>query len=138
MIKLVLFLLIRESQNFNNEILNQGIIFIIVILILMLAGVFFIVANYKKNFDLKRQELFMQISYLKSQDENLKKDFANLKEKLERDEKIWRRWEEEKNKLNQEIEKLKQQLQNLQIKLNVKKDDVIIEYYMNDKTDSDE
>ena len=138
MIKLVLFLLIRESQNFNNEILNQGIIFIIVILILMLAGVFFIVANYKKNFDLKRQELFMQINYLKSQDENLKKDFANLKEKLERDEKIWRRGEEEKNKLNQEIEKLKQQLQNLQIKLNVKKDDVIIEYYMNDKTDSDE
>jgi hypothetical protein len=117
----------------ENLILFAAILFVVI----ASAVIYIIAYKYKKNFAYKRDALLMKINLLKQNNETLKKEIENLSKertilqsKLREGEKEWSNWLEEKKKLEQENIDLKNQL------LNFKKNgDIIIEYYMNDKSE---
>jgi peptidoglycan hydrolase CwlO-like protein len=108
------------------------ILFALVLLAIILVGIYLIITHYKKDSDFKWHDLTARINSLKLQKDNLAAELVNLKEKVEKDEKKWSEWKAEKEKLIQEIEDLKKQMLEITKKKDDTKNDVIIEYYMND------
>lgn len=115
---------------------NLFLYLVILILVVAFGVLYFIADKYKKNFAFKRDALIMKINLLKKNNETISKELedytkeiADLQLKLKDIENERNSWIEEKKKLEEEIKDLKIKTQDFN-----KKDDIVIEYYMNKKS----
>ena len=99
-------------------------------------GIFFVTRYFKKKIVLNHDSLSGKISFLEEQNRILLKEqnarsseITALKEQLKEVENKLNQWFTEKAELEQEIQFLKDQMQK-----SPKNDDIIIEYYMNEKS----
>jgi hypothetical protein len=90
--------------------------------------------NSKKNFAFKKEALMEEIRKLKKQNETQAEEINALTIKLADGEKQWNAWTIDKNLLIEENESLKLQIKNsLKIESD-EKEDIIIEYYLNENS----
>lgn len=108
------------------------LLFAIVVIVMVLAGVYLIIIHYRKDLDYKHYELAAQANALYVQNEKLVIEIKKLKEKLEKEGNEWSEWKLANEKLVREIEDLKKQIQEINQKGGDSKKEVIIEYYMKD------
>lgn len=102
-------------------------------IVVVLIAVYFIMDKYKKNFAFKKDALMKKITQLSEENKILSKELAGLKIILEESEKQKHEWDQEKQSLIHKIEELENQIVNLKMNEIAKKDDIIIEYYLNEK-----
>ena len=110
----------------------QGVFFLfaIVLLIATLISIYFIIVHYRKELELKRNDLRMQIDKLKLQKETLSNELDAIKEEFIKIQKERSEWEGEKERFALEIKDLKEQIQQLKKNEPITNNDIIIEYYM--------
>jgi uncharacterized protein (DUF3084 family) len=114
-------------------------IFILIVPVTILGTIlliYFLMDNSKKNFAFKEDALMREIRKLKLQCETQADELKALNIKLEEDETQYNVWKEEKTLLIEENESLKKQIKNSLKIESAEKDDIIIEYYLNEKSGS--
>jgi len=123
---------------YNGEIIIGNLIFYLLLFgfIIFPLGIFFVTRYFKKKIVLNHDSLSGKISFLEEQNRILLKEqnalsleITALKEQLKEVENKLNQWFTEKAELEQEIQFLKGQMQKFP-----KNDDIIIEYYMNEKS----
>jgi len=102
-------------------------------IIVALIAIYFIMDNSKKNFAFKRNALINEIKQLKKHNENLAEELIALTTKLKDGETRWSKWAEEKQFLIQQNKSLEQQIKNMRKSESTEIEEIIIEYYVNDK-----
>lgn len=113
----------------GNLILILGVVVAVI-----LATGFLIVNRNKKKWAFKKHDLVQQIKKLKEEKGDLEKEVADLNEKLKLLEDKEIEWEKEREDRSGRIKELEDRIKQLSKKEEPGKKDVIIEYYMNDKT----
>jgi uncharacterized protein (DUF3084 family) len=113
---------------------NIFLIIVPVSIIGALLAIYFLMDNSKKNFAFKKEALMEEIRKLKKQNETQAEEINALTIKLADGEKQWNAWTIDKNLLIEENESLKLQIKNsLKIESD-EKEDIIIEYYLNENS----
>ena len=121
-----------------GEVLVGSLIFYLLLLgfLIFPVGTYFIFRNFKNKTALNYDALLGKIRMLEEQNKFFLKEQKNhsaeitlLKEKLADIENKLNQWNTEKADLEKEIQLIKDQLQHFR-----KNDDIIIEYYMNEKS----
>jgi septal ring factor EnvC (AmiA/AmiB activator) len=99
-----------------------------------LIAIYFLVDKSKENFAFKCEALMKKINQLDDENKNLAEELTDLKTKLEVSEKQKEEWNREKQSLIQIIEELENQITKLKKSETAEKEDIIIEYYVNEKS----
>ena len=129
---------IMLSTIYNGEIIIGNLFFYLLLLgfLIFSLGIFFVTRYFKKKMALNQDTLIGKISFLEEQNRILLKEqnvrsseLTALKEQFAEVENKLNQWIAEKSDLEQEIQLIKDQMQNSR-----KNGDIIIEYYMNDKS----
>ena len=102
-------------------------------IVVALLAIYFLMDKSKKKFAFKREALKNEIRQLKKHNETLADELIFLTAKLKVGETQWSKWDEEKQLLIQKIEKLENQIEKLNKSEIAEKEDIIIEYYVNEK-----
>jgi len=100
---------------------------------LAIIAIYFIHDHTKKNFDFKQEKFLKEISDLQSHNEKLNEELIDLTKNLEIENAKWGNSEKEKQILIQEKEQLEETIQSLRKARQDEKDDIVIEYFLNDK-----
>lgn len=113
-----------------------SIFLVLSVIAIALVVIYFISANYKKNYSFKSNELIKQISLLQKSNESLREELeANKKEinvlllKLSEVENERNQLKKENEKLVNENKRLTDEIQNLKTN-----DDIIVEFFMKEKS----
>jgi len=114
--------------------LNNLILILAVVVAAILATGFLIVNRNRKKWAFEKHDLVQQINKLENEKGVLETKVADLQQKLKLFENKEIEWEKEREKLLQRIKELEDKIKQLSKKEEPGKKDVIIEYYMNDKT----
>jgi hypothetical protein len=123
---------------YTGEIIIGNLIFYLLLFgyLIFPLGIFFVARYFKKEMILHQSNFSEKINLLEEQNRILLKEQNNhfvklnsLKEKLAEIENKLNQWDAEKADLEKEIKLIKDQLQHPR-----KNDDIIIEYYMNEKS----
>jgi len=111
-------------------------LFLIVLLILVTAlGVLYLrVVGYKAKLVFVEGDEKNRIRELKKMLGSKDIEINNLRSKLKMNETKWNDWDEEKDKLIRKIKNQERQIENYKVNEKITKDDLIIEYYMNNKS----
>ena len=111
-------------------------LFLIVLLILVTALVvlYLRVVRYKDKLVFVEGDEKNRIRELKKMLGSKDLEINNLRSKLKMNETKWNDWDEEKDKLIRKIKNQERQIENYKVNEKITKDDLIIEYYMNNKS----
>jgi septal ring factor EnvC (AmiA/AmiB activator) len=113
---------------------NLYFILVPVSIIGALLVIYFIWNNSKKNFAFKEDALIREAEQLKRQRDLLAVELSAVKKQLETDENQRNALVAEKLALTEEIDTLKKQLLNSAKTEKTDKDEIVIEYYLNEKS----
>jgi cell shape-determining protein MreC len=126
------------SVFYTGEVLVGNLTFYLLLLgfLIFPLGIFFVTRYFKKIIVLNHDTLSGKINFLEERNRNFLKEqnahsaeLTLLKEKFAEIENKMNQWNTEKADLEKEIKLIKDQLQHSR-----KNDDIIIEYYMNEKS----
>ena len=111
-------------------------LFLIVLLILVTALVvlYLRVVRYKDKLVFVEGDEKNRIRELKKMLGSKDLEINNIRSKLKMNETKWNDWDEEKDKLIRKIKNQERQIENYKVNEKITKDDLIIEYYMNNKS----
>jgi len=135
MINSTLSLIYLFSVVFIGNVLAANLLYYLIPASIFLAiiAIYFIHDHTKKNFDFKQEKFLKEISDLQSHNEKLNEELIDLTKNLEIENAKWGNSEKEKQILIQEKEQLEETIQSLRKARQDEKDDIVIEYFLNDK-----
>lgn len=103
-------------------------------IIVAFISIYFLMDKSKKNFAFKKNAFMNDIRQLKKHNESLAEELKFLTTKLVEGETRWSHWDEEKQLLIQEKESLEQQIKNMGKSESAEREEIIIEYYVNERS----
>jgi len=133
-----LFLIQIFTGKFLGYIISGNLILLILFLLIAVVSIaiYSLLRNSKKSFSSQMDNLKKEIGDLKMKHENQTKELAGLNAKLDEGINRMRKLEQEKETLILEKKALEEQILQFGNHESKEKEDIIIEYYMNEKPGS--
>ena len=109
---------------------NTLLIVLIILLAVILGAVYFVFSINKRYFDTKRIEIQKLFDSHKNQNEIWEKEFAKMKEKMDKVEEERKEWKTDREELDKKIKELGTQIELLERNDNDEEKDIVVEYFV--------